>query len=300
MQSDSLDSSGKPAGFPAQFRSNNVNSYHESFPVCNHMWGPERELWSPVGAPGREIRRPAGIPGRQFRRPAFRYPDVFGGVGGPRSVEPTADSRDSIPSPSSLGTDHPGVNGEPGVSARKSSVSTDQHSTISRRLLLRSVVVASIPGVAGCSSVLGTPKADRLLDRYQAGFSKYKTGAEQHNEAVIAYRSDEYEEVQRLIEAALEPLEEARTAFVTARDLAEEIDNADAIAIVSKAVEQTELLIEASKLLRETARGFANENFDSAQESYESYRETALQLSNRELTAPRVLQEYLDQGILDL
>lgn len=165
---------------------------------------------------------------------------------------------------------------------------------------MRTILVAAIPGLAGCGSVLRNPKADELLEKYQDGYSSYNSGAEKHNEAVISYRSDEYETVQSLLDEALTHLGEAKTAFKKAQQLAKEVENTDANAIATSAREQTELLIEASNLLKSTAEGFANNNYDSAQQSYDNYKETAAKISNRDLTDPKTLHEVVDQGVFDV
>lgn len=177
---------------------------------------------------------------------------------------------------------------------------TDPSLRLSRRLLMRAAVVSSLAGVSGCTSVLGKSEADQLLEHYQDGYSRYKTGAEKHNDAVIAYRSDEYEHVQQLITNAIDQLRQARTAFESAHDLATDLDDPDVRRIVSSALEKSRLLIEASKLLQETAAGFSNEEYEAAQERYEDYREKSRTLQETEMMAPARLAERVDTGLLDL
>jgi hypothetical protein len=177
--------------------------------------------------------------------------------------------------------------------------SPEERLTISRRKTMRGLFVAAMPAITGCNSVLGSSKKDELLEKYQDGFSTYKTGAEKHNEAVIAYRSDDFDTVQSLLDEALTELEKAKPAFEQSRQLAKEIDNADAIEIITAAVEQTNLIIQASNQLQNTANGFANGNYESAQESYEDYKDTAAELSNRDLAEPKTLNQKLDEGMID-
>lgn len=219
--------------------------------------------------------------------------------GGRRVTNSRPDPVNSIPESGLFLVNGNGPRRASGEERSVSQLQNDVNRMASRRQIMGTVVALGIPSLAGCNSVLGDPKADRLLENYEEGYSKYNTGTEIHNNAVLKYRGDEYEQVIQLIEDALAPLKQAKNAFETCRGLAQDLDNQDALSIVSSALDQTRLLIEASELLRETAKGFKNEQYESAQSSYDSYKVTAAELSNSNLTDPRVFEQVLDQGLLD-
>ena len=171
---------------------------------------------------------------------------------------------------------------------------------VTRRQVASILGTASMPLASGCTSILGPSAEDRLLQTYQEGFSSYKSGTELHNEAVIAYRSDAYTEVQNSIQEALDPLASARESFRTTRDIASENGMAEARQIAESAVKKTQLLIEASGLLSDTATRFHNDNPEQAQESYDAYRDRMTEFDRVQIYPPRVLEERLDSGIFDL
>lgn len=171
---------------------------------------------------------------------------------------------------------------------------------VKRRKIVLLVGMTCTSVLSGCTSVLGSSPEERLLETYREGYSDYKKGVELHNDAVIAYKSDANSEVERKIDDALGPLSTARDSFQLARDIAADNQLSEARKIVASAVERTRLLIEASRLLRETARQFRTDNPEKAQESYDAYRARHLEFEKTEIYPPQVLEERLNTGILDL
>ena len=176
---------------------------------------------------------------------------------------------------------------------------SNTNGNLSRRRIGSVLGTGLFVGLAGCSSILGNSAEDRVMEAYQAGFKQYQTGAELHNEAVIAYRSDEYKKVETKIQEALPDLQSASDEFQTTKQIAVEEGLAEPETIASTAIEKTRLLIESSKLLKETATGFKTENYEQAQTSYDSYRSRIAAFEEAEMYPPRVLSQSLDSSFFD-
>lgn len=177
--------------------------------------------------------------------------------------------------------------------------SARRRSTVTRRQVGALLGTAAIPLTSGCNSLFGGVEK-RLLETYREGYAAYQSGTDLHNEAVIAYRSDAYTEVESDIEDALKSLTSARTSFESTRTMAADNDIGKAAQIAASAVEKTSLLIEASELLGDTARGFRTGNYEAAQGSYDDYRDRVREFERAEIYPPKVLGQQLDTGLLYL
>lgn len=173
------------------------------------------------------------------------------------------------------------------------------NSRLTRRRILQLSAVGATSSLAGCSTIVSNEDAERLIELYENGYTNFEEGASIHNEAVIAYQDDEYDEVQEKMDSALPILERALVSFGDAKPLAVKLQNRDAERIVEAAIEKSKVLIQASKLLRATAKEFGNENYDTAQNKYDEYRETAQVLTQKEIVPPQMLEERVDTGLFD-
>lgn len=153
---------------------------------------------------------------------------------------------------------------------------------------------------SGCAGILGNSAEDEIMETYREGYSKYTTGADLQNQAVIAYQSDEYATVAQRVQSALEALDAALDSFRSTREVATEAEITPARRIAGAAVRKTELLIEASALLRQTAKGFETGEYEEAQSAYESYRARMAEFEQVDLYPPRALEREMDSGLFDL
>lgn len=142
-----------------------------------------------------------------------------------------------------------------------------------RRFLTRGVSVGTLVTLSGCLAPLRSGRKKRMITRYETGVEAYRTGANRHNEGVIAYRSDEHDAAVDALEAASTELGKAVADFEDAHRLARELDNDRAVQITKGAVTKSRRLLEVTDLLAESAEGFATDDFEQAQSAYDEYKE---------------------------
>lgn len=188
-----------------------------------------------------------------------------------------------------------------GAAAGRDRTPADPTGRRPRRDLLRSLAaVAAVAPLAGCTATLRGKREQQLLSRYDAGLAAYRDGIERYNEGVIAYRSDEYEQAVRTLEAAEAALADATSEFRAAEALAREIDNQRAAGICASAATTTERLRRAAAELAASSAGFDDGDNRSAQRHYDRYRELQRTRSESTVANREAVVDAVDEGFLGL
>lgn len=163
-----------------------------------------------------------------------------------------------------------------------------------RRGILTVAVTVALPVLTGCTAVVRGDREETLIERYGTGIASFNDGADRHNDGVVEYRSDEYTKATTVLGEARSSLTEAHEAFLEAKRLATESGNPDAERICSEAVAKTETLLEATILLRDSARWFADGDYEQAQSAYDQYQEKYALVGENRIRDQQVVADAVD------